>query len=292
MIKSLTSTTKTTNKLVATGAVVLATLLSACGTGSTDAQVGTAAQAPVAAEATAADTTATAAGTDQADAHEANTDAASEATASEAHEAGTGTSATGNATAAPAITTAPVDAASGGSTADTKSETGSDTAANPAPTAAATGPCPTYTVDNTFPVGLCAKGDLVTDIQKVLRFVMVATEVDGYYGPDTESTVHMLQGSFLLPQTGIVDEATYNAILEAGYDHDDEDVADEGTDWHDAAAWDEPGMNAGHDAEYYDNPDLAFYDYCSSVIDIAYNDPTNSIIDPTELEMCVTNFGH
>ena len=82
------------------------------------------------------------------------------------------------------------------------------------------GPCPTYTTDEEFPVGLCAKGETVRKIQQLLSYADPSVEVDGFFGPATEEAVKAVQAGWGVPRTGVMDRELYERT-DAYYFHDD-----------------------------------------------------------------------
>ena len=64
-----------------------------------------------------------------------------------------------------------------------------------------------------LPIGRCTEGDIVTRVQRRLRELGYAVDVDGQFGPNTEGGVLAFQRSVGLPDTGVVDNATWAALF-------------------------------------------------------------------------------
>lgn len=99
-------------------------------------------------------------------------------------------------------------------TTESPAATPTDTAPEPE------GPCPTYTTDDEFPVGLCSKGETVRKIQQLLSYADPSVTVDGFYGPATEEAVKAVQSGWGVAQTGVMDRELYERT-DAYYFHED-----------------------------------------------------------------------
>ena len=76
-------------------------------------------------------------------------------------------------------------------------------------TVTCTGP---YRTNDTLPLEPCQKGSVVADIQKALVGFGYDITADGLYGQATADAVQSFQYVMNLPQTGVVDEATFTAL--------------------------------------------------------------------------------
>ena len=84
-------------------------------------------------------------------------------------------------------------------------------AAGGAPNPSAT-VCPSYRVNDQYPIRLCDKGDDVKTIQAALRRVGYPVTVDGYFGPHTNRAVRGFQQSNGLTVDGLVGPRTWRAL--------------------------------------------------------------------------------
>ena len=69
-----------------------------------------------------------------------------------------------------------------------------------------------YRTNDTLPLSPCQKGSVVADIQKALVGFGYDITADGLYGQATADAVQSFQYVMNLPQTGVVDEATFTAL--------------------------------------------------------------------------------
>ena len=76
-------------------------------------------------------------------------------------------------------------------------------------TVTCTGP---FRANDTLPLEPCQKGSVVVDIQKALVGFGYDITADGLYGQATADAVQSFQYVMNLPQTGVVDEATFTAL--------------------------------------------------------------------------------
>jgi Putative peptidoglycan binding domain len=76
-------------------------------------------------------------------------------------------------------------------------------------TVTCTGP---FRANDTLPITPCQKGSVVVDIQKALVGFGYDITADGLYGQATADAVQSFQYVMGLPQTGVVDEATFTAL--------------------------------------------------------------------------------
>ena len=76
-------------------------------------------------------------------------------------------------------------------------------------TVTCTGP---FRANDTLPIEPCQKGSVVADIQKALVGFGYDITADGLYGQATADAVQSFQYVMGLPQTGVVDEATFAAL--------------------------------------------------------------------------------
>ena len=74
------------------------------------------------------------------------------------------------------------------------------------------GKCTGYFVAVEFPVEKCDSGRAVRVMQERLKDAGYATSVDGYFGPNMAKAVYDFQGTKNLPQTGMIDRATWLAL--------------------------------------------------------------------------------
>ena len=74
------------------------------------------------------------------------------------------------------------------------------------------GACTGYFAAVEFPVEKCDQGAAVRVMQERLKKAGFATNVDGYFGPNMSKAVYDFQGKVKLPQTGMIDKATWIAI--------------------------------------------------------------------------------
>lgn len=85
-------------------------------------------------------------------------------------------------------------------------------------TTVTTGPapaCPEYTShsEHTYPIRLCERGGLVTNVQRVLAGNGYDVSVDGYFGPGTEAAVRAFQADHGLAVDGLVGPDTWAALI-------------------------------------------------------------------------------
>ena len=74
------------------------------------------------------------------------------------------------------------------------------------------GACTGYFAAVEFPVEKCDQGTAVRAMQKRLKKAGFSTNVDGYFGPSMAKAVYDFQGKQQLPQTGMIDKATWLAL--------------------------------------------------------------------------------
>ncbi len=74
------------------------------------------------------------------------------------------------------------------------------------------GKCDGYNAAVEFPVEKCDSGRAVRLMQERLRKAGFSTSVDGYFGPSMAKAVYDFQGKSNLPQTGMIDKATWLAL--------------------------------------------------------------------------------
>lgn len=74
------------------------------------------------------------------------------------------------------------------------------------------GACTGYFAAVEFPVEKCDSGTAVRVMQDRLKRSGFSTNVDGYFGPSMAKAVYDFQGKVKLPQTGMIDKATWVAI--------------------------------------------------------------------------------
>jgi peptidoglycan hydrolase-like protein with peptidoglycan-binding domain len=74
------------------------------------------------------------------------------------------------------------------------------------------GKCDGYNAAVEFPVEKCDSGKAVRLMQERLRKAGFSTSVDGYFGPSMAEAVYDFQGKSNLPQTGMIDKATWLAL--------------------------------------------------------------------------------
>lgn len=74
------------------------------------------------------------------------------------------------------------------------------------------GACTGYFSAVEFPIEKCDQGTAVRVMQERLKKAGFSTNVDGYFGPSMAKAVFDFQGKQKLPQTGMIDEATWRAI--------------------------------------------------------------------------------
>ncbi len=74
------------------------------------------------------------------------------------------------------------------------------------------GACTGYFAAVEFPVEKCDSGTAVRLMQDRLKKAGFSTNVDGYFGPSMAKAVYDFQGKLKLPQTGMIDKATWIAI--------------------------------------------------------------------------------
>jgi peptidoglycan hydrolase-like protein with peptidoglycan-binding domain len=79
-------------------------------------------------------------------------------------------------------------------------------------TAQMNGACTGYFAAVEFPVEKCDSGTAVRVMQDRLKRAGFSTNVDGYFGPSMAKAVYDFQGKVKLPQTGMIDKATWVAI--------------------------------------------------------------------------------
>ncbi len=79
-------------------------------------------------------------------------------------------------------------------------------------TAQMNGACTGYFAAVEFPVEKCDSGTAVRVMQDRLKRAGFSTNVDGYFGPSMAKAVYNFQGKVKLPQTGMIDKATWVAI--------------------------------------------------------------------------------
>ncbi len=79
-------------------------------------------------------------------------------------------------------------------------------------TAEMNGACTGYFAAVEFPVEKCDSGTAVRVMQDRLKRAGFSTNVDGYFGPSMAKAVYDFQGKVKLPQTGMIDKATWVAI--------------------------------------------------------------------------------
>ena len=93
------------------------------------------------------------------------------------------------------------------------------------------GACTGYFAAVEFPIEKCDQGTAVRVMQERLKKAGFSTNVDGYFGPSMAKAVFDFQGRQKLPQTGMIDEATWRAIEPnqstlPGADHNNDGVVD------------------------------------------------------------------
>lgn len=69
-----------------------------------------------------------------------------------------------------------------------------------------------YVANDTLPLAPCQKGSVVADVQKALAGFGYDITADGLYGQATADAVQSFQYVMGLPETGVVDEATWTAL--------------------------------------------------------------------------------
>ena len=74
------------------------------------------------------------------------------------------------------------------------------------------GACTGYFAAVEFPIEKCDQGTPVRLMQERLKKTSFNTNVDGYFGPSLAKAVYDFQGKTDLPQTGMIDQATWLAI--------------------------------------------------------------------------------
>lgn len=74
------------------------------------------------------------------------------------------------------------------------------------------GKCTGYFAAVEFPVEKCDSGTAVRLMQERLKKAGYNTNVDGYFGPNMAQAVYDFQGKNKLPQTGMIDQATWTAL--------------------------------------------------------------------------------
>ena len=79
-------------------------------------------------------------------------------------------------------------------------------------TAQMNGACTGYFAAVEFPVEKCDSGTAVRLMQDRLKKAGFSTNVDGYFGPSMAKAVYDFQGKVKLPQTGMIDKATWIAV--------------------------------------------------------------------------------
>ena len=74
------------------------------------------------------------------------------------------------------------------------------------------GACTGYFTAVEFPIEKCDQGTAVRVMQERLKKAGFSTNVDGYFGPSMAKAVFDFQGKQKLPQTGMIDKATWTAL--------------------------------------------------------------------------------
>lgn len=76
-----------------------------------------------------------------------------------------------------------------------------------------TGKCSGYFDAVQLPLEKCDHGPAIEKAQRALRKAGFTTEVDGYFGPEMSKNVYDFQGRNNLPQTGLIDAATWQTLV-------------------------------------------------------------------------------
>lgn len=95
------------------------------------------------------------------------------------------------------------------------------------------GTCDGYFAAVEFPIEKCDQGTAVRLMQERLKKAGFSTNVDGYFGPNMAKAVYDFQGKLQLPQTGMIDKATWltiepNQSSLPGTDRNNDGVVDPG----------------------------------------------------------------
>ena len=73
--------------------------------------------------------------------------------------------------------------------------------------------CPTYEPNDRYPIRLCDEGPAVRAIQQALRGAGHRVDVDGYFGPGTQTEVRRFQAAHGLEVDGLVGVNTWAALM-------------------------------------------------------------------------------
>jgi Putative peptidoglycan binding domain len=74
-------------------------------------------------------------------------------------------------------------------------------------------PCTGYFIPQELPMQKCAQGEAVRSVQQALKSLGYKTDVDGYFGSELAQKVFEFQGAKKLPQTSLIDTATWRALF-------------------------------------------------------------------------------
>jgi hypothetical protein len=136
-----------------------------------------------------------------------------------------------------------------------------------APSTTAPPACPTYEPHDRYPIGLCDQGAAVTVIQQALAAAGHELDIDGYFGPDTDTEVRRFQRAHGLDVDGLVGPATWAALTPfappSGADADGSGVVDP---WELSTGSGTPGDGGSNGLIYYVGENNEIIDHDGTVL--------------------------